>query len=58
MSQICHNKDYSNSFFLPSNRERTPQFDNRIMARVYVRSITRSTMYQKAAFCKAETGVW
>ena len=30
-----------------------PQFENRIMARVYVRGITRSTMYQKA-----RTGVW
>ena len=25
--------------------------ENRIMARVYVRSITRSTLYQKAPFC-------
>ena len=25
--------------------------ENQIMARVYVRSITRSTMYQKAPFC-------
>ena len=32
-------------------RESPPQFENRIMARVYVRSITRSTMYQKAPFC-------
>ena len=29
-------------------RESPPQFENRIMARVYVRSITRSIMYQKA----------
>ena len=28
-----------------------PQFDNQIMAQVYVRSITLSTMYQKAPFC-------
>ena len=34
-------------------RESPPQFENRIMARVYVRSITRSTMYHKA-----RTGVW
>ena len=34
-----------------SIRESPPQFENRIMARVYVRSITRSTMYQKAPFC-------
>ena len=33
-----------------SIRESPPQFENRIMARVYVRSITRSTMYQKAPF--------
>ena len=32
-------------------RESPPQFENRIMVRVYVRSITRSTMYQKASFC-------
>ena len=30
--------------------ESPPQFENRIKARVYVRSITRSTMYQKAPF--------
>ena len=28
--------------------------ENRIMARVYVRSIMRSTMIQKAAFCQSE----
>ena len=33
-------------------RESPPQFENRIMARVYVRSIMRSTMYQKAPFCR------
>ena len=32
-------------------RESPPQFEDRIMARVYVRSIIRSTMYQKAPFC-------
>ena len=32
-------------------RESPPQFENRIMAQVYVRSITHSTMYQKAPFC-------
>ena len=32
-------------------RESPPQFENRIMTRVYVWSITRSTMYQKAPFC-------
>ena len=31
-------------------RESPPQLENRIMARVYVRSITRSTMYQKLHF--------
>ena len=34
-----------------NNRESPPQFENRNMARVYVRSNTRSTMYQKAPFC-------
>ena len=29
-------------------RESPSQFENRIMPRVYIRSITRSTMYQKA----------
>ena len=28
-----------------------PQFENQIMAWVYVRSIMPSTMYQKASFC-------
>ena len=32
-------------------RESPLQFENRIMARVYMRSIMRSTMYQKAPFC-------
>ena len=31
--------------------ESPPQFENRIMAQVYIRIITRSTMYQKAPFC-------
>ena len=35
-------------------RESSPQFENRIMARVYVRSITRSIMYQKAPVCLPE----
>ena len=40
-------------------RESQPQFENQIMARVYVRSITHSTMYQKASFCNlVGTGVW
>ena len=38
-------------------RESPPQFENRIMARVYVRSITRSNMYQKAPFCLAGTDI-
>ena len=32
-------------------RESLSQFENQIMALVFVRSITRSTMYQKAPFC-------
>ena len=32
-------------------RESPSQFENRIMPRVYIKSITRSTMYQKAPFC-------
>ena len=39
-------------------RESPPQFENPIMAGVYVRSITRSTMYQKAPILLAGTGVW
>ena len=35
-------------------RESPPQIENRIMARVYVRSITRSSMFQKAPFCLPE----
>ena len=31
--------------------ESPSQFENRIMARVYVGSITRSTVYQNAPFC-------
>ena len=38
--------------------ESPPQLENRIMARVYVRSMMLSTMYQKAPFCLAGTGVW
>ena len=34
-----------------NHSESPPQLENQIMARVYVRSITRSTMYQKAPFC-------
>ena len=34
-----------------SNRESPPQFENRIKPRVYVRRITRSTMYEKSPFC-------
>ena len=36
-------------------RESPPQLENRIMARVYVRSITRSTMYQKLHFVSGKT---
>ena len=32
-------------------QESPPQFENQIMARVYVRSIMHSTMNQKAPFC-------
>ena len=41
-------------------RESPPQFENRIMARVYVRSIARSTMYNvpKRSILFAGTGVW
>ena len=38
--------------------ESPPQFENRMMAWVYVRSITRSTMYQKSSILLAGTGVW
>ena len=38
--------------------EGPPQFENLIMAWMYVRSITRSTMYQKSFILLAETGVW
>ena len=56
------------AFFLPRNfqdspsfssifqafRESPPKFENQTMARLYVRSIMRSTMYQKAPFCLPE----
>ena len=32
-------------------RESLPQLENQIIARVYVRCIMHSTMYQKAPFC-------
>ena len=32
-------------------RESPPELENQIMARVYERSITRSTVYQQAPFC-------
>ena len=34
--------------------ESPPQFENRITAWVYVRSISRNSMYQKAPFCSPE----
>ena len=58
--------DIDNSFlilglysYLWRIRESPPQFRNRIMARVYLRSIiARSTMYQKSSILLAKTGVW
>ena len=54
MERICEKR---NKEGLPGStmkdsfiQESLPQFENRIMARVYVRSITPSTMYQKAPF--------
>ena len=38
--------------------ESPPQFENRIMARMYVRSNMHSIMYQKAPFLIAGSGVW
>ena len=38
-------------------QESPPHFENQIMAQVYVRSITRSTMYQKLHLL-AGTDVW
>ena len=35
-------------------RESPAQFENRIKPRVYIRRITGSTMYEKAAFCQPE----
>ena len=45
------------SIFVSSSssiRESPPQIDNRIMAPVHVRSITRSTIYQNAPSCSPE----
>ena len=39
-----------------ANRERLAQFDNRIKPRVYIRGITRCTIYEKAPFCKPVLG--
>ena len=39
-------------------RESPPQFENPIMAPVYVNRIMRSTMYQKAPFCLPEMVQW
>ena len=40
-------------------RESPPQFENQILARVYVRIITRSTLYvPKSSISLAGTGVW
>ena len=39
-------------------RESPPQFENRIMAQVYVRSITRSTVCTKKLNLLAGAGVW
>ena len=35
-------------------RESPPKFENQIKARVFIRNITRSTMYRKAPFCYPE----
>ena len=39
-------------------RESPSQFENQIMPRVYIRSITGSTMYQKSSILFAGNGVW
>ena len=46
---MCWNLSHILKVTLYTIRESPPQFENRIMARVYIRSITRSTMYQKNA---------
>ena len=55
LNQLCH-------CALPTSREAIrkspPKMENRTMARVYVRSIALSTMYQKAPFFLVWTGIW
>ena len=40
-----------NEIIINNIQESPPQFENQIMVRVYVSSITGSTMCQKAPFC-------
>ena len=39
-------------------RESPSQYENPIMAQVYVRSIMRFTMHRKAPFCSPEMAQW
>ena len=59
-SNILHNEGFEACQYFMRNgiRESPPQSENLIMARVYVRSITRRTMYQKSFILLAGTGVW
>ena len=59
-SNILHNEGFEACQYFMRNgiRESPPRSENLIMARVYVRSITRRTMYQKSFILLAGTGVW
>ena len=50
-SRISAYKNQGFAIYMRHIQESPPQFENQIMAQVYIRSITRSTMYQKAPFC-------
>ena len=49
--QTKQTKPLDSCFLMMVRSGSPPQFENRIMALVYIRSIMRSTVYQKAPFC-------
>ena len=53
----CDNETEEGEHYFFPIWESPPKFENQIMALMYVRSITRSTMYQKSSILLAGTGI-